>query len=57
MKKPDRHSTKLRLALRREIVLHLDREQLAQVGGATGQTACSGCVILRGQGGEPLPQP
>ena len=43
MKKPARCPAKLRLVLQREIVLHLTREQLAQVAGASGKTMCEGC--------------
>lgn len=43
MKKIDRRQTQVRLALRHEIVLHLTREQLTQVGGASGKTMCEGC--------------
>ena len=45
MKKIDRQQTKLRLVLHHEVVLHLAREQLAQVGGASGKTMCEGCHV------------
>ena len=50
MKKIDRRQTKLRLVLQHETVLHLTRDQLAQAGGASGNTNCEGC---RAEGGPP----
>ncbi|HET9621668.1 MAG TPA: hypothetical protein VFP84_09895 [Kofleriaceae bacterium] len=49
MKKMERHRAKLRLVLQREIVLHLDCEQLAQVAGGSKMTPCLGCVTLQTQ--------
>jgi hypothetical protein len=51
MKKIDRLHTKARLVLRHEVVLNLTREQLTQVGGASGKTMCEGCKV-DGSGGS-----
>ena len=51
MKKTDRHHTKVRLVLRTEVVVHLTREQLTQVAGASGKTNCVGCKV-DGSGGS-----